>query len=467
MTTSTSPISYSKGQETVVAIAAIALLAFSFVFGGASRDHALRLALVELAALPLLVMALSQVLRDGDTERHKFALGLLAAAFALPLIQLIPLPPAIWTGLPGRAELVLALDLAGLQPGWNALSLTPDRTWWSILALLPPAAAFLGMLVMPEPWRSRLVWGVVAATAVAILLGAAQLVSGGTQLYPWATTAAGNVTGFFANRNHLATLILSVTPFVIVLGAGHLRGSRSRGLPIWIAALFLGLALVGLAAIRSRFGVLLFVPVMCASLVAAWIASGRGRPPAALLGLVGAAALGLALVVAMALGPVMARFDTGAPELRFERWPMVAEAAEPYLPLGSGIGSFDSVYRAYEPLEQLDASFFNQAHNEYLETWLEAGWPGVALIVAFLIWFGRRAWSIWRAAPSRTTDLGRAASIAVALMLVHSIADYPLRTATLAVLFALCCALMEGVPRAGQGGAAASGNPRRAAAPAG
>ncbi len=101
------------------------------------------------------------------------------------------------------------------------------------------------------------------------------------------------------------------------------------------------------------------------------------------------------------------------------------------------------MFRSVEPLEKLDATFFNHAHNEYLETWLEAGWPGAALILAFLVWYGRRLWAAWKAGPSRERDLQRAASIALLAMLVHSAVDYPLRTATLAVLFALCAAILE------------------------
>src|SRR5690606_11419873 len=102
-----------------------------------------------------------------------------------------------------------------------------------------------------------------------------------------------------------------------------------------------------------------------------------------------------------------------------------------------------AVFRSVEPLEQLDPTFFNHAHNEYLETWLEAGWPGAILIVAFLVWYGRRSWGAWRAGPSRERDLQRAASIGLLAMLAHSAVDYPLRTATLACLFALCAAVLE------------------------
>jgi hypothetical protein len=44
---------FGNSQWDAVAIAAVVLLAFAIVFGGASRLHELRLALVELAALPL------------------------------------------------------------------------------------------------------------------------------------------------------------------------------------------------------------------------------------------------------------------------------------------------------------------------------------------------------------------------------------------------------------------------------
>jgi len=370
-------------------------------------------------------------------------LGILAAVIALPLIQLIPLPPALWTNLPGRADPALALQLADLQPGWTSLSLTPDRTWRSFLALLPPAAMFLGVLCLSTGVHRRLAYFLIAAALVAVVVGAAQLASGGDRLYPWRTTDAGSVNGFFANRNHLATLCLLSLPFAAAQGAAAIR-HRERGFRLWLSILFVGLMIVALGVIRSRAGIILVWPVLAASVVAAWTASGRGRPKPALLAMIGAATIGAVAVAIFALAPVLERFDQGgAPEGRFENWPVVAEAANTYLPVGSGIGSFDAVYRSVEPLERLDATYFNQAHNEYLETWLEAGWPGIAVLIAFLVWYGRRSWTAWRARPSTPRDLQRAASIAIGTVLLHSIGDYPLRTETIAVIFALCCGLLE------------------------
>lgn len=432
------------GQWDALAIASVVLLVLSVVLGGASRNHALRLALVELAALPLLVIAASRLINTKAWKDHGFALSLLGLIAAIPLVQLIPLPASVWTALPGRDQMTLALDLAGLQPGWGTLSLTPDLTWRAALALVAPLAMFMAVLAAPPKLTGRLVELCIAAAFVSVLLGAAQLASGSERLYPWETTSAGSITGFFANRNHLASLLLMTLPFAIIIGAASLRRRDANTLPLWFAAFFTGLVIIALAAIRSRSGIVLFVPVIICSLLAGWFASGRGRPAIALLGLVGVTGVALTVVLALALPPILARFgNQETAELRFERWPIVAEAAQTYLPLGSGLGSFDSVYRSVEPLAQLDSNFFNQAHNDYLETWLEAGWPGAGLIIAFLIWYGRRTWTAWRARPSQERHLQRAASIAVGVLILHSVGDYPLRTVTLAVILALCCGVLE------------------------
>ncbi|KQY84858.1 O-antigen ligase [Brevundimonas sp. Root1423] len=424
----------------------MALLVFSYLLGGASRQNEVRLALLELAALPLLVLALFALSRRSDLAGHRLALALMAGVAILPLAQLVPLPPQIWRGLPGREQLDLALSTVGIPGGWAPLSLTPDRTWRSWLALLPPMAIFAALLVCPASFRLRLPFVIIGGTVLAIVLGAAQLVSGGDGLYPWRTTDPGNVVGFFANRNHLATFCLMSLPMAAILGARVVkrRGSPQKSLLPWISILFVALVVVALGAIRSRAGIALVGPVLGACLVAAWVAAGRGRPGPVLLGMLGAASLGALAIAVFALGPLLVRFDTpGAREGRFENWPIVAEAAQGYLPVGSGIGSFDAVYRSVEPLEQLDATFFNQAHNDYLELALEAGLPAVALFIIFGIWFVRRSWTAWGGRASAERDLQRAATICIAVVLVHSAFDYPLRTTFIACLFALCCGILE------------------------
>jgi O-antigen ligase len=269
------------------------------------------------------------------------------------------------------------------------------------------------------------------------------------------------ISGFFANRNHLATFCAATLPLAAVLATQAYRQSQRRGQPqdrassaVWLGLLYVVLMVVALGAVRSRAGILLLPFALGLGLLAAWVASGRGRPGPALLALTAA---GIAAVLSLgifAIVPIMAAFDTGgAPEGRFEDWPTVIQAAQAYLPVGSGLGSFDPVYRSFEPLARLDETYFNQAHNDYLEILLETGWLGVAALIGFLVWFARRSWTAWTAPAGGASDLARGASITVLVILLHSGADYPLRTLTISVLFALCCALLE-TGRAAPGSAA-------------
>jgi mannose/fructose/N-acetylgalactosamine-specific phosphotransferase system component IIC len=70
-----------------------------------------------------------------------------------------------------------------------------------------------------------------------------------------------------------------------------------------------------------------------------------------------------------------------------------------------------------------------------LELWLETGWIGAAIVLVFLAWFASAALRAWRTG----SDVARAASVAILLLMAESAVDYPLRTETLAVLFAFCC----------------------------
>jgi O-antigen ligase len=115
-------------------------------------------------------------------------------------------------------------------------------------------------------------------------------------------------------------------------------------------------------------------------------------------------------------------------------------ATKEFLPLGSGLGSFRRVYPLFENPDTIVPTIVNHAHNDYAELALETGLPGIGLIVLFLIWWAaaaRRAWT-----SSDASDFARAASIASAAILVHSLVDYPLRTAAISTIFAMCLALL-------------------------
>ena len=421
-----------------IAWAAVMLVAAAVVFGGASRENPVRLALVELAALPLGMLALRQWIRSGVSGQLRFPVAMLGIMAAIPVLQLVPLPPDIWTALPGQGPRVEALRLAGLPPGWRGLTFAPSESRNAVLALMPPIAMFLGASLLDLGARKRIVVVWIGLTGIGLGLGMAQLASpGGGIAYPYATTNLGSLVGWFANRNHEAGCLLAALPF-----AAALMGMERSEAPIWRRWALGGscvILIVALAVVRSRAGVVLGAPVLAASLALAWAEyrkSARGRNTA-MIGL--ATATAAALAVPAALSPVLDRFTRPAAiEFRFEAWPVVVKAAEEHLPFGAGVGAFDRVFRAVEPLKLVAAHYFNHAHNDYLETWLETGWMGAALILAFAGWSAAAVFKAWKGHDALT----RAAAIAVPALLAQSFVDYPLRTESLAVWFAFCCGLL-------------------------
>lgn len=435
-----------EGRQDVVAVMAMVLLALSAVFGGASRDNALRLALVELAALPLLTVAGRRLIADGAWRELRLPLALLAAAFAIPLVQLVPLPFGLWSEIPGREAIAASFPVTGARTGWMPISLTPEKTWASVLALLPPAAMFLAAAQVSRSDQRRLggVW-LIAATA-GLLLGAAQLVGGSdSPLYLYEVVHRGLPVGFFANRNHMAAFLVASLPIAGAFVGRSLARDGRRSLQVALGALFFLVALVGIAALRSRAGVVLAGPALVVGLLIAWRAGGRRRVGPAVWAAAGLSAVAVVAVAVFALDPILARFETEQ-ESRFETWPIILQAADAHLPLGAGVGAFDPVYRSVEPLETMREVYINQAHNDFLEIWLEAGWLGAAALVVFLVWWGRGTWRAWFDGQSA---LAKAASAGVLLLMLHSVVDYPLRTEALAVFFAFFCALLarpEGRP---------------------
>lgn len=439
---STAPgrLAWLARKRLVVGISAILILAV--LLGGASRENALRVAILELASLPLLGMAVLELWDAGRWKAHRLALGIAGACVAVPLVQLIPLPPGVWQSLPGREQAVLALEVAGLAPGWTPYSLTPDLTLRSLLALLPPLTIFLAVLAAPTEGARGAVRTLLVLTGASLILAAVQLGTGSDAVYPWRGTDRGDVVGFFANRNHLATLCLIALPFcALMIGRALRRGPEGRSAAgLW--ALFGGVILVALVAIQSRTGVILALPMLAGSILVGRLAAGRGAGGLRLLGGLVAGLAAVAIVGWYGSDTLIARFYSDEADMRAEGWPVAFEAAQAYLPAGAGMGSFDRVYRSVEPLEQVDETFFNQAHNDYLETWLEAGWLATGILIAFLVWLGRRLGELWRA-PAGRDAAAPAAAAAILAVMAHSFVDFPLRTITITVILALCCGLVE------------------------
>jgi O-antigen ligase len=117
-----------------------------------------------------------------------------------------------------------------------------------------------------------------------------------------------------------------------------------------------------------------------------------------------------------------------------------SRAIRDFMPVGSGLGSFPRVYPLYEPAAQVTSEYVVHAHNDYAEVALELGLAGIVLMLLFLAWWFRAVWRAWQTAQAG--PFARAAAIASAAVLVHSVVDFPLRTAAISACFGMCLALL-------------------------
>ena len=398
--------------------------------------------LLQIFSLPLVLIAASRLMRK-PMRLDAPVLILLGGLFLLAAIQLIPLPPAIWQQLGGRAELVQQMAMLGIHPGWHPLSLSPTATERSLLSVLPCVAITLSVSTMAAQSRTRLVVLFCLFAVLSLLLELAQIGSGPDSVLRFYGSSA---VGFFANRNHFACMLAMTIPLAVALLISTLR-ARTSGHPApaaWplLVSMMIGAVLIALPITGSRAGLALGVLAVAGSF-GLLLRAGLARRT--VFTLMGVGALGLLLVAAFGLDRVLSRMDEdSATDTRWTMHATTLEAAHHFGPLGSGLGTFVSAYQAVTPAHDPPLHYINHAHSDYHELWLEAGWPGIILIAVFLGWYLWRSGAVWLtlAASPEALTLPRAASISIAVVLAHSWVDYPLRNTAMVALLGLCCGLL-------------------------
>ena len=424
------------------------LICAAITLGGASRENDLHEVVIRASGVPVFCLALWGLWRRPPSGPVAWGVGLALLVLAVPLLQLVPLPPAWWAALPGREVAEAARRQAGAPAQWMPLSLTPALTWACFLALIPPVGAFLAVLQLSDGQRRSLSGLVLVLAGLSALLGALQIVSGFDMLLrPYPTVHEHLPIGFFANRNHQASLMACAVALTAVWIAelGRLGGLREKRFQVFAAVVMLALFIVAAALTRSRAGILVTLLAVAGGVALNIRSGGFGRRNAATWAVLGASTFALLGLAQFGMQALLKRFDhLKIREGRLEFWPDVLRAGSPYQPLGSGMGSFDDVYRSSERLDAMTQTFLNHAHNDYLEIWLEGGWPAVgllAVILTGLCWLAVRAWL----APTTTaSNLARGGSIVCLVLLLHSGVDYPMRTSALSLCLALSAAFVWG-----------------------
>jgi O-antigen ligase len=420
----------------------VAFLAILWVAGGASRADVLGQPVVRLSAWTIIVVAILALPRV-DWRAAKEPVVILSAAALLIALQLVPLPPAIWTELPGRAIFTEAAILTGTEQPWRPLSISRSGTTNALASLIVPAVVLLlaANLTREQHWRIAIF--VLGMAGAGTMLGVLQF-SGANFDNPLINTVTAAVAGNFANRNHFA-LFLAIGCVLALAWAFR------DGTPLWKATAAFGLIVIfalTILATGSRSGVVVGLSGIILTFLAFRRRAAQQFKAIPRRIAVPVVIAGIAVVIGViwlsvsfnrAVSVDRATMLEGEADLRSQIWPIVLDMSRNYFPAGTGFGTFDPVFRISETDSLLNPQYINLAHNDWLQIFLEGGLIGLILLAAAVLWFVLRSFQAWTS-PNGSAEsqlLTKSGSIIVALIFAASVTDYPARTPLVMALLAL------------------------------
>lgn len=432
---------HKANRTTLFMLGGLLLTAFAFGGGGIGAPRANLL--VQIAALVMLALHRESVVQFWR-ESPRLLRAVVAISLLLPLIQIVPLPPALWTALPASGMIADSLQAAGLVDVWMPMSVDPVRTMLALSALVTPIAVVWAGWALP---RERLIdcgWLIVALGLLTVLIGLFQVTSSSEVFTPFGTRAPGDLLlGTFANRNSTA-LFLGFALALATLLPSPIRHPAALLIRIGICVLLV----VAIVLTKSRTGqVLALLPILLGLVRGLQTLlprrQGRSVVRTALVGL-GAAGLvlcGLGTMIVAAPGRVAAsleRFEAKDDARRFI-WDDATYSAKRYWPVGVGMGTFESVSLVDESLENMTKRRAGRAHNDYLELAIEAGAFGLATALLWAILIG---WLSWRARYSSYRWAAWSGSVFLTMIAAQSITDYPLRNQSILAFAAFALLLL-------------------------
>ncbi len=302
---------------------------------------------------------------------------------------------------------------------------------------------------------TALAWGVLAAGVINALVGLLQYGNLAEDLLPWITSpTAGRAWGLLRQRNQFGTLISLA--LVATLWLYATRDSRRMRAGLVAAAVML---IAATAASGSRTGALQLALIAVVAGVVAWkerratsdpIPARRLPPPLALLAILPLyfalnwllpqlAAIGTSSKALTSAGALVQRLQPTAlgNESRLTLWHNVLSliAERPLTGWGWGELSYAHFMAVY-PGPRFPVLLDN-AHNLPLHLAVELGIPAAVLICGGFLWL------VISARPWRERDPNRLMAWGLlAVILVHSLLEYPLWYGPFQLVFGLCLGML-------------------------
>jgi O-antigen ligase len=430
----------------------------------------------------------------------------LAAAMGLGLLQLVPLDSktngflspsgarlrATLLSTQPPADLVLANPLgvaaiAKRQP----LSLYPASTRHDLAMLILAAAVFvLGAVFFPTP-RSQIVLCILLAVngaAIAFFGFVQQLTWNGLLYWNIPLLGGGGPFGPFVNRNNAGgflNLCLAGAAGMTIWVVGRHRspglaaersptrgpqrglleraGDRLRECVLHLNAATLSAAILMVCLVAGIFCSLsrgAFLAMIGATVITASVVSCARRRIVGEWYVALIAAAGLVLVSWVGMNDsVKSQLATLLNQKAMERtliphWKDSLKAVPDFWRLGSGLGTYRYVYGQYQ--QQPSNTWYYHAENQYLETLVEYGVPGLVLLLSMIVLVAVAAWRLLcDAGDRRTVAFATAGIFALTSQAIANFFDLGLYAPANMVLLALWCGALAG------GAAELADGPRR------
>lgn len=364
------------------------MLLLTPVIRGGNRHVAL-VPLIWLGLLLVLLLLADYLFRPAsygeDGSRFNWPLVFVALSpMWFGFLHLTPVPAALWSALPGHGVYSVAASAVGGQlPAFRSVSLHPDATWASVMAGVPLA----GMFLLAYLCSARQVFVVLRILVVVAL---AQAVIGILQLssiFSWLQFGAeGRSKGTFGNSNHFANFLAMAIPLAWLnfrmeasAGAAQRAGQGAKGARVvWGIAVFVLLA--GVVASSSRAGIATaLLALFGAAVLVGKKGADAGQWKRYLLTVVIIVALVLALIAPDLWSARFAGRAGADANIRWQVYASTWHAALEFFPFGSGIGTYAAVFPRFKPASREE--FFEYAHNDYLQLFMEGGLLAACLLV--------------------------------------------------------------------------------------
>ena len=435
-------------DRIAVGAGATALATSVLALGGAPRWG------LVAVSLAVGVAVASQVTSRRRMTRVSPLLALIGGAAGLTALQLVPLPEAVLATLnPTGHELIAARRALLGESGWMPLSLDPANTRRELLELLAYlAVAWVALrLAVTDIGRLRVLGAVALACGGAAALGAIHHIVGATALYGLYTPhrATPAVLAPLLNSNHFACLLVLGAAVSGGLALHDRQSVRARGLWVVIGLGCIVLALqthsrggvAALAAGATVFGVAVAVQRLTAG--------NEKRRPHTLRVTVPAVVFVtctlISVVMISASGGVRRDLEETStaeldnPRSKYVAWQSSLRLIEETPWVGVGRGAFEPAFTRIHAASAHHT--FSHLENEYLQTVVDWGLPGAALLAVALGWLAIVAIRRLADGPLAAGALAGAAAVAT-----QSVVDFGLEMPGLAVPTTLVLATLAYVP---------------------